>query len=184
VLLSHDFRHVSNINVVLLSHDFRHVSNINVVLLSHDCCFALRFLCTVICCFSIIFAHLFEKHLVTVFALSAVDPRSNQTKNNKIRICCFSTKHPPLWRKIKKNCWIGTRWRDISTSGLLIQWADVIKIQLNVLPSTKRTSSSSYRMCLLLAMIWLKNYSFCIKQQSLTHSLTRKIFITWFSVPP
>jgi hypothetical protein len=39
---------------------------------------------------------------------------------------------------------------------------------------------SSYRMCLLLAMIWLKNYSFCIKQQSLTHSLTRKIFIQQF----
>jgi hypothetical protein len=43
--------------------------------------------------------------MVSVLALSAVDcgfePRSGQTKDYKICICCFSTKHTALRRKNK-----------------------------------------------------------------------------------
>ena len=43
--------------------------------------------------------------MVSVLASSAVDlgfePRSGQTKDFKIGICCFSAKHAALWRKIK-----------------------------------------------------------------------------------
>ena len=43
--------------------------------------------------------------MVSVLALSAVDcgfePRSGQTKDYKIGICCFSTKHTALRRKNK-----------------------------------------------------------------------------------
>ena len=43
--------------------------------------------------------------MVSVLALSAVDcgfePRSGQTKDYKIGICCFSAKHAPLRRKSK-----------------------------------------------------------------------------------
>jgi hypothetical protein len=43
--------------------------------------------------------------MVSVFASSAVDrefePRSGQTKDDKIDICCFSAKHAALMSKIK-----------------------------------------------------------------------------------
>jgi hypothetical protein len=43
--------------------------------------------------------------MVSVFASSAVDrgfePRSGQTKDSKIGICCFSAKHAALRRKSK-----------------------------------------------------------------------------------
>ena len=43
--------------------------------------------------------------MVSVFASSAVDrefePRSGQTKDDKIDICCFSAKHAALRSKIK-----------------------------------------------------------------------------------
>jgi hypothetical protein len=43
--------------------------------------------------------------MVSVLVLSVVDrgfePRSGQTKDNKIGICCFSTKHTLLRRKSK-----------------------------------------------------------------------------------
>jgi hypothetical protein len=74
--------------------------------------------------------------MVSVLALSAVDRgfalRSGQTKDYKIGICCFSTKHAALRRKSKD--WL-TRNRDnVSKCGeLLFQWASTIKIQLSVL---------------------------------------------------
>jgi hypothetical protein len=64
-------------------------------------------------------------------------PRSGQTKDYKIGICCFSAKHAPFRRKRK--AWLGrnqvniSEWSDMSTLGLLLQWASTIKIQLNVL---------------------------------------------------
>ena len=43
--------------------------------------------------------------IISVFASSAVDcglgPRSGQTRDYKIDICCFSTKHDELRRKSK-----------------------------------------------------------------------------------
>ena len=65
------------------------------------------------------------------------EPRSGQTKDYKIGICCFSTKHAAI-RKKKKD-WLArdhdnmSEWDDISIRELLFQWASTIKIQLGVL---------------------------------------------------
>ena len=65
--------------------------------------------------------------MVSVLASSAVDrgfkPRSGQTKDYKIGICCFSAKHAALRSKSKD--WMArnennvSEWSDMSTSGLL-----------------------------------------------------------------
>jgi len=67
--------------------------------------------------------------IVSVFASSGVDlgfePRSGQTKDYKIGICCFSTKHAALRRKSKD--WLTRNqnnvpdWEDMSICGLLFQ---------------------------------------------------------------
>jgi len=60
-----------------------------------------------------------------------------QTKDYEIGICCFSTKHAASRRNIKD--WLArnqnnvSEWSDMSTRGLLFQWASTIKIQLSVL---------------------------------------------------
>jgi hypothetical protein len=67
--------------------------------------------------------------MVSVLASSAVDrgfePRSGQTKDYKIGICCFSAKPAVLRRKIKD--WLAqnqdnvSEWGDMSICGLLFQ---------------------------------------------------------------
>ena len=67
--------------------------------------------------------------MVSVLASSAVDrwidPRSGQTKDYEIGICCFSTKHAALSSKCKD--WFArnqnnvSEWSDMSTRGLLFQ---------------------------------------------------------------
>ena len=67
--------------------------------------------------------------MVRVLASSVVDcgfePRSGQTKDYKISICCFSAKHAALKRKNKD--WLARNqknvfeWSDMSTRGLLFQ---------------------------------------------------------------
>ena len=67
--------------------------------------------------------------MVRVLFSSAVDrgfePRSGQTKNYKIGICCLSTKHAALRRKSKdwlpRNQANVSEWGDMSTRGLLFQ---------------------------------------------------------------
>ena len=80
--------------------------------------------------------------MVSVLASSAVDrgfePRSGQTKDYKIDICCFSAKHAALRRKstdwLARNQNNVSEWSDMSTPGLLLlRWASTIKIQLGVL---------------------------------------------------
>jgi hypothetical protein len=66
---------------------------------------------------------------VCVLASSAVDrgfePRSGQTKDYTIGICCLSAKHAALKRK--SNNWLArnqdnmSEWSDMSTHGLLFQ---------------------------------------------------------------
>ena len=62
---------------------------------------------------------------------------SVQTKDYKIGICCFSAKHTAL--RIKSKDWLAGNqnnvfeWSDMSTCGLLLQWASTMKIQLSVL---------------------------------------------------
>jgi hypothetical protein len=54
-------------------------------------------------------------------------PRSGQTKDHKIGICCFFIKHAALGRKSKD--WLArnqdnvSEWGDMSIHGLLFQWA-------------------------------------------------------------
>jgi hypothetical protein len=65
--------------------------------------------------------------MVSLLASSAVDrgfePRSGQTKDYKITICCFSVKHAALRRKSKD--WLArnrnkvSEWGDMSIRGLL-----------------------------------------------------------------
>ena len=67
--------------------------------------------------------------MVSVLVLGAVDsgfePRSGQTKDYKIGICCFSTKHTALRSKNKD--WFArnqnnmSEWSDMSIRGLLFQ---------------------------------------------------------------
>ena len=79
--------------------------------------------------------------IVSVFASSGVDlgfePWSGQTKDYKIGICCFSTKHTALRRKSRY--WLArnrnnvSEWSDMSICALLFKWASTMKIQLSVL---------------------------------------------------
>ena len=79
--------------------------------------------------------------LVSMLTSSVVDrgfePRLGQTKDYKIGICCFSTKHTALRRKSKD--WLArnqdnvSEWGDMSIHRLLFQWANTIKIQLSML---------------------------------------------------
>ena len=67
--------------------------------------------------------------MVSMLASSAVDrgfePRSGQTIDYTIGICCFSTKHAALKRKSKD--WLArnqdneSEWGDMSIRGLLFQ---------------------------------------------------------------
>ena len=75
---------------------------------------------------------------VSVLASSVVErgfeSRSDQTKDYKIGICCFSAKNASLRRKSKY--WLArdvSEWSNTSTRGLLFQWASTMKIQLGVL---------------------------------------------------
>ena len=79
--------------------------------------------------------------MVSVLASNAVDrgfePRSGQTKDNKICFCCFCANHAALRRKSKdllaQNQNNVSKWSNMSIRRLLFQWASTIKIQLSVL---------------------------------------------------
>jgi hypothetical protein len=59
-----------------------------------------------------------------------------QTKDYTIGMCCFSAKHAALMRKSKdwlvRNQDNVSEWSNMSTRGVLFQWASTINIQLNV----------------------------------------------------
>ena len=71
----------------------------------------------------------FARVMVTSLAFSAVDrgfePRSGQTKDYQIGMCCFSAKHAALRRKSRY--WLAqsqdsiSEWGDMSIRGLLYQ---------------------------------------------------------------
>ena len=74
--------------------------------------------------------------MVSVLAYSAVDrgvePRSGQTKDYDIGICCFSTKYAALRSKSKD--WLARIQNKIQNSGVTCLPADCsIKVQLSVL---------------------------------------------------
>jgi hypothetical protein len=74
--------------------------------------------------------------MVSVFASTVVDrlfkPRSGQTKDYEIGICCFSAKHERVKDRLAQNQDNVYEWGDMSTCWLLFQWASTIKIQLSV----------------------------------------------------
>ena len=65
-----------------------------------------------------------------VLATSALDrefePRSEQTKDYKIGMCCFSAKHADWLARNRDNV---SEWGDMSIRGLLFQKAGTMKIQ-------------------------------------------------------
>ena len=79
--------------------------------------------------------------MIIARSICEFEPRSSQTKDYKIGICCFSAMHEVLRRKNKD--WFARKqynvseWSDMSTCGLLFQWASTIKIQLSVLVKNK-----------------------------------------------
>jgi hypothetical protein len=88
--------------------------------------------------------------MVSVLACSVVDcgfePRSGQTKEYKICMCCLSAKHDALRRKSKE--WLDRNHNtvpdlsDMSIHGRVFQWTSSIKIQ-GCWSSSMWTSSSS-----------------------------------------
>ena len=84
-------------------------------------------------------AHPIGGVMVRVFSSSVVDrefePRSGQTKDYQIGICCFSAKHVALSGTSKD--WLARnqnnvfKWSDMSTCWLLFQWASSLKIQFS-----------------------------------------------------
>jgi len=74
---------------------------------------------------------------IMIVILFTIGPASSQTKDYKIGICCFSTKHAALRRKSKD--WLVqnrnnvSEWDDMSIHVLLFQWASTMKIQLSML---------------------------------------------------
>jgi len=64
-------------------------------------------------------------------------PRPGQAKDYTIGICFFCNKHVSIRRKwndwLAWNQYNASEWSDMSTCGLLFQWASTIKIQLSVL---------------------------------------------------
>ena len=79
--------------------------------------------------------------MVSALASSVVDhgfkPRSSQTKDFTIGICCFSAKHTASKSKNKdllaQNQNNVSEWSEMSTRGLLFQWSSTMQFQLNVL---------------------------------------------------
>ena len=77
--------------------------------------------------------------MVSMLASSAVDygfePRSGQTKDYKIGICCFTAKYTALRSKNKdfltRDQDNVSEWNNMSTRGLLFLWASTIKLQLS-----------------------------------------------------
>jgi hypothetical protein len=79
--------------------------------------------------------------MISLLSSSAVDrgfePRSGQTKDNKIGIGCFSAKYTALKRKSKY--WLVgnhdnvSEWGNMSIRALLFQWASTIRIKTSVL---------------------------------------------------
>ena len=118
--------------------------------------------------------------MVSMLASSAVDrgfkPRSGQTKDYKIGICCFSGKHAVLRRKSKE--WLAwyqdnvSEWGDISIHGQLFQWTSTIKMQLSVLVLYK-ADLTIIAMTINLFSSW---YNFWLLYLGSLIILLRKIF--------
>ena len=124
---------------------------------------------------------------VMVIVSSLVDrvfePRSGQTKDYEIDICCcFSTNHAAFRRKSKD--WLArnqdnvSSWCNMSIRGLLFQWVTTIKMQLSVLVEYK----ADLIIISLKINLFSSWYSWKIAAMAITnnHSLT---YSNWNFVP-
>jgi hypothetical protein len=114
---------------------------------------------------------------ISVLFSSAVDrgfdPRTGQTKDYEIGICCFSAKHATLRKKDKdwlaRNQDKASKWGDMAIRGLLYQWA----IKKN---PTKRVGPAQRGLIIISLKINLFSpwYSWTIAELALNsnHSLT------------
>ena len=104
--------------------------------------------------------------------ISWVRSPSCQTKDYKIGICCFSTKHAALRRKSKD--WLARNqnnvfeWGDMSIRELLFQWASTMKIQLGVLVENK----ADLIIISLKINFFSPSYSWKMAQLALSNPLT------------
>jgi hypothetical protein len=120
--------------------------------------------------------------MVIVIASSAVDrgfeSRLGQPKDYNIGMWCFPAKHAALRRKSKD--WLDwnqnyvSEWSDMSTRGLLFQWASTIKIQLSMLVQNK--ANPVIIIISLKINLFSPYYSWTIDELALNnnHSLTPK----------
>jgi uncharacterized HAD superfamily protein len=75
--------------------------------------------------------------MFSVLASSVIDGGVNQVKPKTNKLVFVTSQYAALRRKSKD--WLArnqdnvSEWSDISTHGLLFQWASTMKIQLNVL---------------------------------------------------
>ena len=115
--------------------------------------------------------------MVSVLASSVVgrgfDPRSSQTSRDyTISLCCFFVKHTLLGSKdwVTRNRWYVSEWSDICTGRSLFQWAH--NNPTKRIGHVQNGNHHLVEIWLVLAMIYLENCSFVVKQQSPSHSLT------------
>ena len=122
--------------------------------------------------------------MVSVLASCVVDsgfePRSGQTKDYKIGICCFSAKHTALKRRSKdrltQNQDNVSVWGDMSTCRLLFQWASSIKnptkhgslVQIHLVPARFLQVTISYEF------VYISEYQFVEFWGKIVFSLIRK----------
>jgi len=118
---------------------------------------------------------------MVLLASSAIDrrfePWSGHTKDYKICVCCFSAK--PAAIKRKSNDWLArnqnnvSEWNNISTRGLLFEWASTIQINQACWSRTKPTLSSFH---------WKLTCSrHDIAEKLLRWSLKINLFSPWYS---
>jgi hypothetical protein len=107
------------------------------------------------------------------------EPRSGQTKDYEIGICCFSAKHAALRRKNKdwfaRNQNTMSKWSDMSTRELLFQWASTIQIKIKERVGLVQNGGHHHLIEYYLVLADLvdiaENCWIGVKQQSVTQSL-------------
>ena len=114
-----------------------------------------------------------------VLYIMGSSPRSGQTKDYKIGICCFSAKHTVSRRRSKN--WLArnqdnvSEWGDMSIRGLLFQWATTKSNPIQCVGIVQSWHHHHHhhhhyhhhhliKMSLVLAMILLKICSCGVKQ--------------------
>jgi hypothetical protein len=119
--------------------------------------------------------------MIIVLASNAVDrgfePRSSQTKDYKIGICCFSAKYAAVRRTSRD--WLArnhnnvSEWSDMYTRRLLFQWTSTRKMQLSELVLYK-ADLTIIAMTINLFSSWYNFWLLCLGSLII---LLRKTFI-------